>query len=944
MSLRKKNLLVAREPGKYTRSQGKGDFDVFGYYDELAIQKIKCLAEFSPLRRKLTVINEEYRMPYTNYFSIRLVDIDPDIYAKGMNCIPSCLIEDEGTKLTFEKLPLLSIIVLNFSHTAIKTKTFGENVGDITEIVKKTHQVPACGQPNLYKLYYCLGIPNVVMLCRSNNYSSIFELLYNLRARLDLVSASYMIPCISRQYKPGLWDMDRDKDIRLSLRALLKPGTTVNALMNKLRQSLEDSGDTEDSLTCFHIAGFSEFIALINSRAYLGSCLRQPDEPLFFGGLSDELVGLRSSIMMLPSAGCEKNVMDKSEESKFEEIKEAYKNAFEERLKENEKTIAALSKTLEKHTNALAGKERRIFEGIIQMVNFYFDLSELDYHYDVRFMFDDVFKTFLSIFSYYDKNLTLPPSVNQTTEEQQIEKRKRMKLASVVDKDLNSFRQFISTIINDINRSSRLWLEGRFLVHQIIGTSQKLLFAYTALVRKVVAYLEDKGKSHGHCCFIVSSGGTDTIEAKRFFRTLNDDKDQRNKIIALTLPEKTLFSLPMFAIFHEVFHFVGDRLREKREKCFLLTLSYRYSFFIADKLMDEHIKPYILGSKGYNRELKESEMDEYCMRRKLFCEKIKELFHKRINDADLSGKLKYFSHEDAINELNTVLKIIMTPDDIDFWRDQRKTSNSPRGKSSEFVKDVAKVFTWLWKNYGNSIYNKLYKGSKPENWGAGIEKICKSYHKDEHYSSNLNLVRRFFDGYLHLFLYGQNYMEKKPEDIRKETMNVYKETFADVCSLVLLQYDLRSYLKLKYAERNTHKIMPENEIGRARFFSSLRVLFFKDDKKQAAAFCRQEGDKSRQQETGYEIFNKMIANTIGAFIDDKKAAKDYVGFLYDQYAEHAQQLEVYASLEEYLKECVKELRAVLKNAPFNSDLRALCRNPEDEKIMETIVSLLREFS
>lgn len=150
---------------------------------------------------------------------------------------------------------------------------------------------------------------------------------------------------------------------------------------------------------------------------------------------------------------------------------------------------------------------------------------------------------------------------------------------------MDNIRKSIGQYIVDLLHSDRFYMEGITLMHRSIASATKLLFAYNSVLNRMSELVKsasedlqnDNPDASYH--FLVTSGGADITTSTDLMNNIpihllssyrqGEPLIDESRIIQLRLSERSIFDIPgtLFRVFHEGFHFFGNRNREMRANC-----------------------------------------------------------------------------------------------------------------------------------------------------------------------------------------------------------------------------------------------------------------------------------------------------------------------------------------------------------------------------------------
>jgi hypothetical protein len=885
-------------------------YSVLGYYDELEVKECASLHDFAPNSQSEETRRPRKRSVFANKFSIRLIAPKDTVRSKNGDCF----IENPFNN---NKMPLLSIMLLRLTQSQMKDFTLEENLQKIADMIANTFSSKTPGDTTRFSLYYSLGSADIAVLCFSSSYESAFTALYDLRARVGLLAESYMVPCIKEQDSGTTLD-----ETALSIRVQFGKGGSVKKFIDAFEDELKTLKINDSALTYHRISGNSDLLILtgMSLSAFVklyqrGGLLSQCNEDY-------ELI-VRTSIRMETTPDNEIIIDD----SKYREDRDAF---LKHRLESNEKKLNEFHDLLAWHIDNFTFNSYRILEGYMLMLNSYLDVS--DNNYVVRYMLDPVLDFLINILK-HDQTLRDAHQKNGRLKDAN-------EIAKRTDSALNQFREYFTEVINDLSRSDRQFIEGRVLVHQVMGTSQKIIFSYSAVVQEIASFLARKD---GNCCFLVTSGGADAVQVVPYFNHLND---QGTHILALMLPEKNLYNVEtLFSVIHEIFHFAGDRMRGKREQYLIDSLICQYATVVADDLFNEFL------ARRIRLEYGEKAIDGHkvVFYRNTLRKNIMKVISHYLGKSKLKGNLLYFGKTDAMNALASEISKILNPsndEELAKYRGNPDVGRPP--EDSRILRAYAYVYEHLWENIKKEQNNRP---SKSIEWEITVENIenPKTVHRRFKGDDALNgctAARVFLDWYTGRYNHGRTSVDadpekQNPEECCQEIMKLYQECYADISSAVLLGYTtLEDYIAVIAPDFKTLcSNMPDNDAGRARIFSVMNVLYFGNIVKKVI------GDFAVSNEpVDEDIIMVKIAGCIKIKVllavkndDDAEKIADYM--LYS-YAEYHQKLDIYTPLEKYLESCARNLQSTLKPALFVEQLREFYRIEDENEIVSAVTKLL----
>lgn len=529
---------------------------------------------------------------------------------------------------------------------------------------------------------------------------------------------------------------------------------------------------------------------------------------------------------------------------------------------------------------------KRLTSAYVQMINFYFDVS--DNNFLVSVILDNLLE-FLSKILCQDKNQ------RELIKDERIDKYKKE-----TSLELNLFRDFFSTILNDFSRSNRFWMEGRMLGHQVMGASQKIIFIYSWIARETAEFFRQLGAANGadgDCYFLVTSGGADVTKTRKYF---SHHYESDVHLLSLIVPEINLYKHEtMFTVLHEIFHWTGIRLRNKRKEFILKSLSQQYAYMLITHLIDENHFAVICDSTCKNNLIKNFAQIIECFIRE--------------NMPSINA-LKNLSRGDN-SEFVTSIKKLFSADDLEKFLGLRGEKDIKGGFNSRFLNVCAIEFNdfCMWVLDGNSGEHWEYN---PKRLSRTIENYMEPLPEDDTgiIKHIVEVFRALLDRYLGRFKTVTPHFINNPSDHAKKMFDLYTECFVDTCTIVTLNItNFNDYLNIFSHNDDMYKAEP------FRIACIIKTHFFEDLNGMANDL------KLKSSHHMYKDLDAIKIDLVCAFAkqniennNNNSLADVCSEKLREELTEYLLMHEMYKPLEDYLNLCKKTLNFQYKNVtpPF----------------------------
>jgi len=607
-------------------------------------------------------------------------------------------------------------------------------------------------------------------------------------------------------------------------------------------------------------------------------------------------------------------------------------------------------------------KRQRLVFGYDGMVKYYQEVAKNNYM--VRFMLEPALARLIELLR-IDKVkrkallLRYDLAINTASNENPKDiARQYRSLVYETDNDLNLFRRWFTEVLNDLSRSNRQWIEDRMLGHRIMGASQKVVFMYSDILQRTSNFFAELSKSgngvkaDGKCALIVTSGGKDVIETAHVF---GHHYEEDKHILFVTLPEENLYSLRyLFHMFHELFHYTGIRERIIREQLFIQSIYSKYASVIAGSLFNIICEDKKLADisdevkKGYNLEFRKS----ISLAVKYLCENSQ--YYSRLH-----GTLKHFDKLDE-SQLPDMLAMILNPND-----DKKMVSVRPQDRQlkdtvfNDMDSSALRIYACAMSHlHSKALYEKengyenAFKGFDDSEIAIALnDEKYSNYVKDKvHFGNN---VRIFLDRITHRFDHDDPH-DDDPRTFCGYIIDLYRECYADICSLTWLDCTLAEYLNSIAPDIETFREnMPDEPVGLARVISVMNVYFFGELQSDVIEGMKENKllcGKSKLDLRAIHIDEcaRVVNEKIRIALEGNIDAEDIRNLIIEYYKVYSAERELlHNPLESYLRICRDELKRAIRskeNDPFIKDIlprvRTLYKSPDDDHTMKEIMSFI----
>jgi len=729
-------------------------FSVFGYYDLLEISKVSKWSEFSPTLNRKRIKNADI---FSNEIQLKLLmPQNADAIEESSAYVKFDQI-DSNSKL-YKERPLLTIALIRFTESRLKKNSNDGNGLElsITELCGMVTDIISDSKYNendtpYFAIYPSIGYMDAVIIFRSNNFSSLTNIMFALRGNYDLISSCYTIPCIKSFPANSFhaWiKCEMDKDTKMSIRVNLKPGVSTRYFIERLNNEIELINkkikkyvnnyiiNTDD--IHYEMFGNSDLLILSRAPASLMSLLFFEKNLKLLQTPFDLIASSRSSIRKLTheGTGFGDNSLPDGEKRKIEEdfielLNAQYKSGDKSKL------------------------TPRLKDGLLEMASFYFDMTSTVHAFDIRKMMDPVLDSLI-------KQIIMSNDINDEITMNEFTPEKFNKAIMIL-------RDTFTDLMNDFARANKHMFEERWFKHPSVASASKLIMGYHSLINSVI----DIFSGENTYTFLTSSGGVDHVTAECLFEFYRPNRDTgiEHRLIILRLSEADLYfpSRVLFYSLHECYHYIGVRYRPYRNTRILQALSnyisHIYNSYIwganSDITNDFRIKAKRIGIDNNDE--------------KLFLERF---------DTETSS---------VRNKINKgIIKECLS-----LWK-----KGIPQGTSdySAFWNDEARVVIWrtfsdirgIAEKYTNDYLNGLLKISKGLEEGLLTEKVKLDFDKDKtgtYINAKQTILTELDQTNVLLFgEYNDSVDDRAVLGVFEALLESFKEAYSDLCSILTVKY------------------------------------------------------------------------------------------------------------------------------------------------------------
>ena len=835
------------------RRQGATDigledgFLVFGYYDFLQILHITDFNLFAPVPQ----IRNNKNIAIENHIKL--------VYPMNTQLLGAkeCVRFDHWAIGDFPGKPLLALVLLHFTQAAIQQHSLEALINKITDIISREFiSLPEADRP-LFALYPSIGIMDAVVVCRSCSYAVVSDVINKLKMQKNLLSSSYKLPAIYMKADAAdinAWRTSKaDRDTHISLRVNLNPNVTSTTYIDALCNNSTAKEIIEFNDNSFDMYGNSDVLVALDNPASDFAEMYLENAAVLNAPFKDIVSGTRSTIRIRQKKVCNNELSGGSKDSgespdefNITNPPDDDKDFFESSKK------TALKYYFEKQISHDNIANYRIANGFFSLLDFYFDATFSSHNFDIRNMMDPVLTSLI-------RNLTNSLILSKERNDKEITQK--------TNTALEGFRNEFYSVITDFSRSDRHFIEDRWLKHPSVGSSTKLIIAYHEMLSSIVSvFANNENTSH---TFLVTSGGVDLVSANGYFEHLSREEEDsgrnsfEHRLIFLNLPEEALFNVSstLFSIFHEAFHYIGERLRNLRYRFILNAFASAVANFIVRQgyaqpgrfFKDNILLPTEETQKLYSLawDMKKDKDIEAFISRRLEEEEKKEE-EKRAKGSEPKGPISLYSA---------------------YWKEHAyrwisKVFTKEKGNEESILNELLAIHTQFFceKEVKSIIANEQIDMTEVENtyirvvdmlWGDG-ERIGN-------------------DGFT-------------IEELLENVTDAFYEGFSDLCSASILDCSAMQYVSSFCVGIAGYEfVLPENLASALRIGGIMKVRF---DKSDITAADRQE-------------FNRVH--------NIKETDKGIVNYAKELLGQYGKSEHFSVHFEEYLNMCKDEIDKMIEN-------------------------------
>lgn len=572
---------------------------ILGYYDGLDIHTVDKWYNLRPkglLKRKLQV---DLDSPYIDQYTIRALipDNRDELEKLGFSYglwekigLISSGEYEKRLKDIRRRYPFVCMSLLNVTENFVREQENLQQIQDLL-IAKLRDCINSAGyamEEIHCAVFPSIGYSDFIMLFMIDDLKMPAEIINRMKAAttdndVAIISSCYSICGLDKIYfensAPKLGE-----NIRVSIEINLQGGISAGDFLDRLEEKIKNS--TNSLLS--NIEELGEFVKELKKRYYVtfgnSDCLLLPEQSLeqylkwyekgnilnpssqFF---KENIANVKTTVSIIEDENFSKcGIPLMRNTGELEEYKEKFTNflgEYDEFLKKNYMPI-------------------RSSRAMRQIMKNFLNVAKSSHGFDIRKVVGDTFLSLINDMEYY---MALEFRKNNDKIPEEIKSEKKY-----VVEVLEEFKEFMGLFISDLIRSDRPFIEGNMLTHSSIGSSTKLLFAYSAMLGK----LAKKNGRENDFSFLVSSGGCDRTEAIDLFDFTGNNSGIK-KPIFIIIPEMSLYDIQgtLFRILHEYMHFIGERRRKERYRFIVNALSEYIAWEITeldfnDQRMEELIE------------------------------------------------------------------------------------------------------------------------------------------------------------------------------------------------------------------------------------------------------------------------------------------------------------------------------------------------------------------
>lgn len=428
---------------------------------------------------------------------------------------------------------------------------FSSEVDSVENLIEANIKKINSGNEFQYTILPSISYQDIIILFYSNELCKVQEAVDSLRTikfRNDntkkqqaLITNIYTIMGINvKKFESDKRNMD--EIIEMSIRIILKEGISVS----------DFNVDVADiDIVKYHMFGSSDVMFTMKGKA--GNLLGLFTEGGIFNPgnsfFQTYICHIRSSIKF----GCndKKITLDdksldnkKEEEKKYDDFANKLKELFENTKKDYIRYINSLN----------------------YLYKLYLNLVQSNHSDSIKVTVGKAFDIFMENIS---SNIDYINNPHTEEKEEFFEK---------MCQAIELFKDNMTTLLCDLRRSDRMFIEEASLIHPSVASATKLVLFYDEYINKLgeeiqTANKEADDKREYH--FLIMSGGTNIIVTSDVFAYMDPWDKSLKKLIFVFIPERQLFDYEksIFALAHECAHFCGNRKRMERTEYFIDAVS-----------------------------------------------------------------------------------------------------------------------------------------------------------------------------------------------------------------------------------------------------------------------------------------------------------------------------------------------------------------------------------
>lgn len=571
-------------------------YQMLGYYDGLEINVVDKWYDLRPRGLQTRNLQVNPDLPFIDQYTIRAIlpqnrnELNSDGFCysfwESVGKHPADIFETAEPEIR-KKYPYITMSVVNLSESYVKESSNLLSLqSGIIYAIKDKLKCPEDLQDLHCAIFPSIGYSDFVILCMTDNLKKSSNIIEALRGAHSpngnvIISNCYSICGLDKIYYSDTVNLPSDNDVKVTIRINLKEGIAPNYFFHALKEKIHnDVNNTsnkqyQDALKIFfkeiedyYYVTFGNSDCLILSEKSLPLYLRlhAPGQALnpeteFF---KQYITNVRTSVRV---KGASYDAPGQHRKGKRD--LSHYRNAFAQFIDAYEKFLTQSNMPI------------RSSKAMQQIMQNFLNISYAGHSFDVAHVLGNAFLSLFQNMNFYINKI--PPHPDDTPEKEQssiqdeIDYIESQKYESV--EALSIFKDNIGVLIADLTRSDRPFFEGNTLTHPSIGSATKLMFAYTAILKRIAARFHASDKF----TFVVASGGCDKTQAIDLF-SFASPNDAINKLIFIKIPEMSLYDIQgtLFRLLHECMHFIGERKRKDRYHHLICALSYAIAWDMVE--------------------------------------------------------------------------------------------------------------------------------------------------------------------------------------------------------------------------------------------------------------------------------------------------------------------------------------------------------------------------